>query len=400
MKTTKYLFAAFAAISMLASCQKDGGTNTPEQGAPKSVSIAIENLFTPSDGESRAAQDVFTPADIPVASVNELTVYFATGAGEIVETRALSSVTPEDGVYMFHQVVSTAQKLVVSNISLAEAVGKNLTALTAAGTALSGYQGAYTAGTPGSLPSIPVRGDSAAFTSTGEQHTDPNGVVYVVWHAGTVEVLPVLARIEIGNITCADLNWNTPDGDGFLPAFGAITLDYIGIHNTATTIGSAKFNYTDDANELTGDGLFKWNTDTAAPTWNTDAFEAGTTLDATELDNDEAERPTYSDKVFVYNVDPASVPNIILQLSDPVQNTNIPETRTLADNYYVKTTSLNEGGSPITSFEAGTIYKVNFSFNSENIKAWNEDPSLICVDVTVEIPNWTIHPTPLTPGFN
>jgi hypothetical protein len=400
---------ALAAVVMLASCQKDGTQTPVETGAKKSVTVTITNITGPA---TRAVQDAFTPAGVPVAKLADLNVLFADADGKVVETRALgtplsteedveTTIIDPDGTgtsyeYTFHRVAETAVKLVVTNLTGAT-LGNDLDNLTSTmnGLALSSYQGAYTAAT--ALPTIPVWGESAGAWASVTTTTDPDGFPH--FDAGEVEVAPKLARIEIGNIQCIDLANGTASPDGFIPRFGSFDLKNIGIHNTSlTTIGGGVYNYT-----ATDAGRAAWDGDVTGPDpkgWNIDPVG--------DVNFDSAD-DKIANKVFGFNVAPGVVPNIILELTNAVENTTgsvvIPGDVDPDDYYFVKSKSLNETiegvATPISTFKAGYIYRVDFKFRSGNVLPWDEKEEFVCVDVTVVIPDWVIYDEePLTPGFN
>ncbi len=272
-----------------------------------------------------------------------------------------------------------------------------------AGLQLSAYQGPYVTGTPGSLPTIPVWGASGTFTVDDPVATD-SADGFPLHHAGKVNVVPQLARIEIGNIQCLNLAGQDKDANGFYPRFGSLTLANIGIHNTklGAVSDAAVFNYTNSITD-TGTGLPKWTADIAGdndPTgWNIDPVNGSLSSSAILAGNE----------FFGFNVAPGSVPNIILEISSATENevpdVDIPGTVSATDKYYVKSTKLNETKSdstvgPINDFKAGYIYKVDFKFNTENVLPWDQLAEFICVDVTVIIPDWVIYDKVLEPGFN
>jgi hypothetical protein len=386
---------ALAAVVMLASCQKDGTQTPVETGAKKSVTVTITNIAGPV---TRAVQDDFTPAGVPVAKLTDLNVLFADADGEVVETRALGAATSTtddvpttiidpDGTgtsyeYTFHQIPDTATKLVVTNLDVDDLDDLDTT-LNAA--QLLDWQVA-----PGTAKSIPVWGTNSQWVANGTDTVDG----YPLYDAGTVDVAPKLARIEIGNIQCLNLAGQSAGANGMYPRFGSLDLAYIGIHNTKLgTIGGSTFSYTSDDDLATG--LPKWNTDATAPTWNINSV-SGVTLSSGAAN---------TEKFFGFNVAPGAVPNIILEISSATENVvsgiTIPGDVDPDDHYYVKTKSLMDGAAAISEFKPGYIYRVNFKFNSENVLPWDEEEEFVCVDVTVVIPDWVIYDEePLTPGFN
>ena len=389
MKIFQCFTTACVAVVMLVSCQKEGAKE--ESGAQKSVTVTIANLV-PASG-TRAMQEGFTVDDaVKVATVAELNVLFANSTGDVIDTRSLSSgATTTEGEYLFHQIPVAATQLAVTNLTAGTTLA--LTASSATSVTLTSEQ---------ALVGIPVFEDAGISAVNPTEYDTADG--YQLFTAGTVTVQPLLSRIEIGNIECADLNGATAGSNGQFPRFGTLTLANIGIHDTSlSTIGGTKVTYGNDAA-----GLTAWN----AAGWNKDAIPGTVVLTGTDkifgpadpanADLEEGEEPV-ENVVFAYNVAPgANVPNIILEISSATENTNgeVPGVIDPDAQFFVKSTSLSTGSAALTSLTPGTIYRVNYRFNSEDVKPWDKAAEFICVEVTVEIPNWQVFDTTLTPRFD
>lgn len=391
MKIKNCILGAIAMVTLFAACERPGvqKVDEPASGPAKSVAIKIDNVVPmPKDG-TRGIQPDFTAAGVPVAVTTDLSVYFADAAGSIVDVRTLMSgkdaeMTLAENEYMFHAVPASASQLAVTNLS--GAVGGTISALRATEDTklLAAHQ---------TLAGVPVWGASLTFTPRpGDTHGHGVGALYVVYDAGNVRVMPSLARLEIGNIECVDLNANTPVG-GFHPRFGSLNLARIGIHDTPlTTFGSAVGNYS-----LYAAGELAWTADAAAGVWNIDEI-VGVTLD--NLPGAANPLMVLNDRVFAYNVKAGPTPNVILDIAGGTKNSYIAGEVEFTFPYYVKTTALQENGVNIPMLAAGTIYRLDFKFHCGNVKLWTQDPEFICVDVTVTIPNWEIYQPTLTPTYN
>lgn len=379
MKISKFFLMALVAVFMFSSCQDDS-TEPAVLDAKKSVAITIENLAKAP--QTRVPQAGFTPEDVPVAKVSELNVLFADADGDVIETRSLADAEVSGSIYTFHGVSVSVDQIAVTNIDVDGNLDNYQDAIDEL--SIEDYQGGYVAATtdpvaPASMHSVPVY-DSDVLTDDGT--CTHEGVVYPLW-AASVEVVPALARIEIGGITCTDLNAENANA-----RFATLSISRIGIHNTVvTTIGDdeAVLEY-----PATAAGQTAFET---ATTWNVENFTAFT-LNGTGA---EGTSDTY-DGVFAYNIVPGNVPNIILKVSGATKNLNNTGNFVFTDPSYVKTNGLKDGETPIETIAPGHIYQVNFAFASENVKPWN-GPELVCVDVTVTIPNWVIENN-LTPTFN
>lgn len=397
MKIKNCIWVAISMAALFVACERPGVNkiDEPDAGPAKSVVIKIDNVVPMPAEATRGIQDAFTEAGVPVAATTQLSVYFADVSGKIVDVRTLTSgkdaempEMPEltENEYMFHTVPATAVQLAVTNLN--GSVGGTLATLKDSEDAelLSAHQ---------TLAGVPVWGLSNTFTPrTDDTHGHGVDAIYVVYDAGNVTVMPSLARLEIGNIQCVDLNGGTQVG-GFYPRFGSLELARIGIHDTPlTTFGSAIGNY-----PLTAAGETAWKADAAAGVWNIDEI-SGVTLD--NRPDTDIPLTVWDGEVYAYNVKAGPTPNIILDIKNGNQNTNIEGAVNVdfAFPYYVKTSGLQANGENITSLAAGTIYRVNLSFHCGNVKPWTQESEFICVDVTVTIPNWVVYQDTLTPTYN
>lgn len=408
MKSTKLFLMALAMGGMLVSCNKadDNGIDTIDPGGQKSVSVTIANQTASVGTRTSGALTTGDTNTIPVAAASELRAVFADG-DEIIADTLLSELAAEDiveSVYTFHKLPSTVDKIAITDISGTFETLTELQGYAQSAAGLIAQQGA--------LSDILVYGETEqAFVEMEPVHTH-EGVTIKFYDAGSVTVAPLLSRIEIGSIACSDLDslqitGTNPEADTVVVSrFGSLTLKAIGIHNTHDSIASgtnklpisyafpALSDPATDAEKLAAaNALAAWNAAVTANRWNVDAFAANTVLDIAK---------TPFNGAFVYNIVPGLVPNIILEIGSATWNEVLLGDSSL-DNalegpFFVKTSGLSNTSGAITTIAPGTIYQVNFSFPSEKVKAWVEDTSLICVDVIVTIPNWTIE-SDLTPVF-
>jgi hypothetical protein len=395
MKVKVLLISALVTATAWVSCTDTNEQEIPAVNVKKSISFTIANQSASLD--SRTVDAALTSGEVPVASPDDLYALFAEMDGTLVGSpvkivdAANEDITVDGETYTFHMVDADVAKVVITNVATAL---KATRAAVAATKSLEEQQGALG-------NNILVYGESGTFEYVGVQHIH-DGVSYNLYDAGEVKVVPLLARIEITNIQCVDLNSATPGANGLPPRFGKLELGYIGIHNTLPGIGaSPRINYhkssfldpmnpaLDEDAEADAAALAAWMT--ARPTaWNTDAIAPSILLDEGS--------DIYDDEVFVYNVVPGAVPNIILEITGGDWNSNLdstsPLTRSLEWPYFVRSTGLQG----ITSFVEGTIYQVNLKFNSSDVKTWSETSDLVCVEVQVTIPNWVIREN-LTPTY-
>jgi hypothetical protein len=372
MKNNRVLLSALAIATAFVSCN-DKEAVGPELSAQKSVSLTIANQTSLS-----RAVDVETTESVAVAQASELHALFADGAGRVLEVRSFDALDPslsevgagdinEDGqIYIFHQLPVAVEQVAITDYAGAVANTTTLADVKTAVSTLSAQQGA--------LSNALVYGESTAFANLGEVHVDA-GITYDLYHAGDVRVVPYVARLEILGIECTDLNGNQVNADGMLPRFGEITLGGIGIQNLYDAVGSSTLiNYTGATGQADFEAALGDNA------WHTDPVSAVLTAAAPK-----------SSVVYAYQVAPGTVPNIVLKVTDGEWNTNIETPGgSLPFPFYVKSTGLIGSSGAIGNFEAGKIYQVNFAFPNDQIRGWNENTDLICIDVNVIIPEWTI----------
>jgi hypothetical protein len=371
MKIKSILLSMLAVAATLTACNKAGdNTEAADPNAKKSVSVTIANQTA-----ATRAVDSKTDAATAVANASDLFALFVNGAGTVVDVRKFADVAAADigagninvegQTYTFHQVPATTVKVAITDYDEVTKDESTLADVAAAMNDLSSQQG--------SLDDVLVYGESTKFEHLGVHHTNEGGIDYDLYDAGSITVVPFVARLEILGIGCANLgDDNEPD----FSMYESLTLRAIGLNKTARAIGGTALDYGVNAGDV-------WATDRDANKWNIDSFTA--TIDATTK--------SYNSQVFAYHVAPGAVPSIVLEVSAAEWNDNIAEDMTVNPPIpmFVKSTGLkNAGGTAIAAFEAGKIYQVNYAFACEDVKTWDEDDEFVCVDVKVIIPEWTV----------
>ncbi len=420
--------AAIAVAAMAVSCNKpEVGTDVADSNVKKTVSIVIENMVAPPAANSRGVGfDEFTVDATLIAKAADLTAHFTDADGDIIQSIALSTavaatpgtIEPGDLVqgaivmvgadsvytYTFHQLDADVEKVFITNLTVTGAATQ--AAVKAAVGSMSDWQNK-------ALNALPVWGEATIDKDAYEEHTE-GGITYKFYHAGEVDITPMLARIEIGNIQCSDLDGTYDAALG--NRYGTLTLGAIGIHDTYNTIADFEnlavdpFTFTPEAGD-TAEDIAAQEAEWIALTdvWYKNAISGDdVTLDsATDyflpytIENEAGvEDDELAGGGFAYHVVPGAVPNIILQVTGATFSKSylaefaegtVPSAPDMPR--YVKTSALGT-----TTINAGTIYQVNYTFPSVNIKPWYADPEFVCVDLKVVIPKWKIS-GPLTPTF-
>lgn len=387
MRIKHLLLTALAASTALASCSKSEETTTAtDPNVRKNVSVTIANQKS-ADAAGPLSRAVATggltdkTGSLLVADASELSALCADAGGNILHVFKLGtdilaeadtkvpSATKNGSTYTFHRLNQSVVKIAFTNTSNVNAVvGKTLAEAKAA---LNNLITQNPVG--GDLHKILVYGESTKFVLVGEdEHTD--GAVYSYYDAGTVTVNPILARIEVYGIACSNLNSTTEEEPGLLPKYSELTLGRIGILDTPVDVvgGTKVTNNPGQAGETAWLGMTGWNIDEGL----TDVL---------------TQTAPGSSKVYVYNVDPNSLPKIILQINGGKWNTNIAgvDNSKLSFPVYVKTSELRSGGAALTKLDPQKIYQIKLEFPCSAVKPWL--PTLeICVDVEVVIPDWTV----------
>lgn len=193
---------------------------------------------------------------------------------------------------------------------------------------------------------------------------------------------PQVARLEIGNIQCTDLGTYydkfTVAGMGFIN----FAPTQPGWSNTYLAPVTPTYGTTVTYDQDGFDALVAANN-----TWNYDAA-TGTT----EISSSTTQYNPTAGK-FCYNFFPNVMPHLKLKLSGvyPKGSSN-----PLSQDVYVTVVKYNfpEG---VTTFEAGKIYQLDFTFTEKNLGLY--DNKQICVEAKVTIDPWVIVPG-LTPDFS
>ncbi len=211
------------------------------------------------------------------------------------------------------------------------------------------------------------------------------------WEA-PVHIAPLVARMEIGNIQCTDLNVPPALYSSFdLAGIGLIDISLSNSINgpSGTPVGPGLSTRLVVPTNILEPGSTadepnqKYVFGTGSIAWAFNGFADVHFDSAGDIYNPD------TDKKFVYNFfpDPAGFPNIKLVLNDVTTVGG-----GLSGFNYVVTARFTEATVPL----AGYIYKVDFKFLEEHIGPWDPDDfKCVIVDVTVE--PW--HIMTLTPEF-
>lgn len=388
MKLSKYFMMAAASLALFA-CSNDEDIPGLNGEGTKSVALKLEGLS--SGTSTKAVGDAQKAGQIALSNV---TIYFTDGTNILKKETLSTSNTTEWGEltttgHIFHQLPSTVSQIqIVGNktITLAESTVAKLkeSVLKAAGeqtftnVTLFGEDTSLSAGSP----------------TVSDSHDD--NIL-----TATVNLKPLVARFEIGNIACTDvpngaikkysldviglINFNSGITLNGTTASGSYTLDNILAPGSTATSGKYIFGETSDdqSNDYTD---VKW------------AWDKITT--ATDITNGADWNPN-TDQKFVYQFIPDKVG------TTDVESALMPQIKLVLKNIEwadgsanpfnsVVTASFKVGETPLSDFEAGKIYTVDYRFTSGNVGPWNPG-DMQCIKIDVKVASWEV--VALTPVF-
>ena len=404
----KKLFIAAMALATIVSCSKDDG-DAVLTSSKKAVEISISN-YTPETRvidapdatkvtalakkgtiESLVAND---DDALKAAETDQLVVLFANNANKVEQAFALEGLSATDGKYRFHDIKeSVTQVAVVRDAAFKKAAdgswvyeydinpdnyeGKDLQ--TYKDNALIEYGDNF--GIEGmdlfAVSGIDTDGTKCTFTDEHDTTFE-----YILFTA-SVEVKPMLARVEITNVQCTDLGETTlAAAEGDPSKSGG--YDHL-------TLGELKF------------GTNK--------TYNFNSYVLKGKYCGTDV-CDDAEKNYYdaiydgkanNGKGIVWNIAVSTPYPTVKTVTEGSTTKDIIDSNPLtikmtafAHDYNVVNTDkqLSVGFKGASSFEAGNIYRIAIPFKESNLDISNE---AICVDVEVIIVPWKV--VDVTPVF-
>lgn len=374
MKTAKMFLVALAALSMAACSNNDEIPGMNNDGT-KSVALRLDGLATST---TRAVGDAQSAGQI---ALSNLTVYFTDGTNILAKESLSTSNTTEWGEltttgYVFHQLPSTVTQVqIVGNSASKTITETNVTALKGSVLKAAGEQ---------TFTNVTLFGEDTSLTESaeGDEHVEK---IYTA----TVDLKPLVARFEIGNIACTDL------GTGPVKQFDLSVIGLMDFNSGVTLTGTASGEYTLDnvlepgSQTTEGKVIFGEADDEAGWAW--DKISGATITTTTAWNPGES-----GDKKFVYQFIPnkltdGSMAQVKLVLDNVVwtDGTNNPFNS-------VVTAKFQKDGVDLTEFEAGKIYTVDYQFKGENVGPWNPD-DVKCVQINVTVASWEV--VALTPVF-
>ena len=389
----KKLFVSVMAIAALVSCNNEN-EDTILTSSKKSVSITIENAVSTRAVAAANATDVEAVGgegklltageNVVSAEYDELVFLFANRNGEIVEIRdgeasditsevtTTENATSEVHTLTFHSVTEAATQVAVvryGDMTPVNKVGDNLSKI-------QEEAADETKNKEVELDMITLYGASD-LSSTGDT-CEKDGQTYNLYTA-KVNIAPLFARVEITYVECTDLGeatygmaTNTINDLEAVKGYDEVTLKSItfGANNiyyynfAANTVLYGK--YTGNINDETKGVRADYAT-TRKYAFE-DANKEGTQYLAWNI----AQQAAFS----------ATNPLVMNVATHAYDFTNADKNTTLT------VVGLTKDGQPVTTFQAGNIYRLDLDFKEKNLDNYNDG---ICVEVEVTVAKWVVN---------
>ena len=384
MKLTKFMCAAFAAAIALASCQKQETPAAAEKGELKAVTVSVNNVMavksaSTADLEDKAA--VITNYQVFFSNQSGSQFYQGKNADGTNASHYLTSVTAP---VTFHYLDAAVKKVyVIANFG-AEQNPADVAALEALVRTVASQQ-------EDNITELALYGKAESLTETGA-HTDTHPITKV--YEASVTIKPMVARVEVNtfgvsfakNALFNSVRFDKLAFDNYFPealVSGTVSGERVRQefvnYNDVAQLKAAQKTYFDG---LQGDS------------WFADLVDAS--LTESGVQDVKVTRPNANAQVvdteltghcYAYHFFPAA--NATDFSKDGYPRLYAQVTTTDVQGYeavqYVMTKNLKANDAVITNFEAGKIYRINYTFPDTLL----ENP-LICADVTVTVEPWRV----------
>ena len=375
MKLSKYFMMAAASLALFA-CSNDEDIPGLNGEGTKSVALKLDGLS--SGTSTKAVGDAQKAGQIALSNV---TIYFTDGT-KILKREVLNSESPawteltgKNG-HIFHQLPSTVTQVQI----VGNSAGKTITEGTVA--ALKGS--VLKAAGEQEFTNVTLFGEDAELTkTTADEHGDN---VYTA----TVDLKPLVARFEIGNIACTDM------GTGPVKQFDLSVIGLMDFNSAVTLAGTAAGTEYTLANVLepgsqATEGKVVFGEADAEAGWAWDKITG-----ATNITNNTPWNPG-DNKKFVYPFIPNKLADgRMAQIKLVLDNVIWTDVTSNPFNSVVTAKFQTSDGQALTDFQAGKIYTVDYQFKGENVGPWNPD-DVKCVQINVTVASWEV--VALTPVF-
>lgn len=353
MKISNLMLAALAASMLFAACSKDDGVPA-EQGTPKSVTINLANVVTPS--RSNGGTQI---GDGDAVNLTSYQVFFSDGTD-------LHKAKNPDNSTDAQQYFDNSNRAVPSTGNfhfLPAAVNKVI---------IIGNRTEIEASTEAELNlalNIADEQDASKLTLYAESgltrvseeednddiHTTDNPV-----YKADLTLAPTIARLYIKNFTCTF---------GGQPEYNSLQIQKLALNNYYTTSTLASKTVGGVTNTvLTDANVWDWFANLPEGFHNDNLSITLTSTSATAASGG-----------LYYHIFPGVEPQLVLR----AEGDGTP--------LYLATKSFKSNGQPVT-WEAGKVYEMDFAFAATQFAQPDK-----CIDITVKPVNWVV--VPVTPEF-
>ena len=377
MKLSKYFMMAAASLALFA-CSNDEDIPGLNGEGTKSVALKLDAL---SSGTSTKA--VGDPQSAGQVALSNVTIYFTDGTNILKKETLSTSNTAEWGEltttgHIFHQLPSTVSQVQI----VGNSAGKTITETSVANLKNS----VLNAAGEQTFTNVTLFGEDTSLEGPTDDGEDGHGNVL---YTATVDLKPLVARFEIGNIACTDL------GSGPVKQFDLSVIGLMDFNSGVTLAGAASGTEYTLANVLEPgsspeEGKVIFGEADVEAGWTWDKIAGATNITTTDPWNPE------TNKKFVYQFIPNKLANgKMAQVKLVLDNVKWTDGTSNPFNSVV-TAKFQKDGQDLTAFEAGKIYTVDYKFKGENVGPWNPD-DVKCVQINVTVASWEV--VALTPVF-
>lgn len=368
-KATKLIFFALSAILCFSSCRWMDDCFVPVDIEFKAI---ILKLNMPGTKNTRAS--IETPVTTVSAIVHKIDIYCYNKASEIVYF--VKSLTKDELTQ-----AASSKGLIVSQLSSnidAISIIANNTELKNLNIEVNGY--IYTLfdkevniNLEQDFNNITYLGKTSNLIQVAPPAGESDDIDYYI---ASVTIKPVVARIELSDIVCADLGtiWSN------------LRLNSVFVENVYTAIS---LNNLDDLSNINSTPFQATEADILAnnQTWWMEVLEGVNAMNTiTQIPWNPVINTPPESGVFVFNVFQAEnlLPIIGLYFNATVNQS----TRTTV-NQYLKFDTYIDDNTNYESFDVGHIYKIKPKFFEHNLTIFDDDSHYMTLHITVQ--EWTIY---------
>lgn len=376
MKMNKFFMLGLASLAF-AACSNEDAVNDPSSGKTASMIIKLNGVVS-----TRSVGDPTTAQNDDVIGLQNGTILFTNGTTILkVANLELDEATGEG--QLIHEVpAAVSQVQIVGNMNNKESLKEKLVK---DGTLAAVKAAVIKAGTEQDMTILPLFGEDTSL-EVASGVTDPNEDHTSIFQA-EVNLTTLFSRIEIGDFKCTNLGNSYSKVDikvvGLLNFKNGITLgntasDPVDIYYKDPETGAESGIVLEPGTTSVPEGKVVFGETHADYGWAWDKF----TNPISMTDANTAYNPQEGKKC-VYDFIPNG--NVLAALY-------VDATPKTSAALRINTTLKGKLGA----LNPGYIYRVNYTFDEEDIHPWNPDETK-CVNVDVTVQKWTI--ATLTPTF-